>query len=269
VPAPADKSPDLPLPFRLGHYELRERIGAGGMGTVYRAWHERLKRVVAIKLLPKDRMSDAQAVARFEREMEAVGAVDHPNIVRAMHADEEAGTPYLVVEYVDGLNLTELVTRLGPLRMEDACELIRQAAAGLQHAHAHGLVHRDIKPSNIMVAVEGQTAGFSEKPAVSRAIVKILDLGFGAAADQQPRRRPAAAICRPGWLRRPKWSRASRPAPAPSSSTPKESASPESDTAQVRNPVSRSHRVSLPRFDLLLPSPRYSGVRGQGWAAQN
>lgn len=85
--------------------------------------------------------------------MEAVGAVDHPNIVRAMHADEDNGTPYLVVEYVDGLNLTEIATRLGPLRIADPCELIRQAAVGLQHAHEHGLVHRDIKPSKPLLAL--------------------------------------------------------------------------------------------------------------------
>jgi WD40 repeat protein len=109
-------------------------------------------------------MEDERARARFEREMEAIGAVDHPNIVRAMHAGEAEGTPYLVVEYVDGLDLSELAARLGPLPIADACELVRQAALGLQCAHEHGLVHRDVKPSNLMLTRQGQ--------------VKILDLGL-------------------------------------------------------------------------------------------
>ena len=83
------------------------RLGEGGMGAVYKARHKKLKRIVAIKLLPKERLANPTALARFEREMEAVGAVDHPNIVRALHAGEDKGTPYLVIEYVDGLDLTE------------------------------------------------------------------------------------------------------------------------------------------------------------------
>ncbi len=148
----------------LGEYELLEKLGEGGMGAVYKARQEKLKRIVAIKLLPKERLADPKAVARFEREMEAVGAVDHPNIVRAMYAGEHEGTPYLAIEYVDGLSLTEVVMCLKALRIADACELMRQAAVGLQHAHEKRLVHRDIKPSNLMLTRDGT--------------VKVLDLGL-------------------------------------------------------------------------------------------
>jgi len=148
----------------LGEYELMEKLGQGGMGAVYKARQKKLKRIVAIKLLPKERLADLKAVARFEREMEAVGAVDHPNVVRAMYAGEHDGTPYLAIEYVDGLSLSDVVSCLKCLRIADACELMRQAAVGLQHAHEKRLVHRDIKPSNLMLTHDGT--------------VKVLDLGL-------------------------------------------------------------------------------------------
>lgn len=142
--APSDQTA---VAAELGEYELLEKLGEGGMGAVYKARQKKLKWIVAIKLLPKERLADPKAVARFEREMEAVGAVDHPNIVRAMYAGEHEGTPYLAIEYVDGLSLTEVVTGVKALRIADACELMRQAAVGLQHAHEKRLVHRDIKPT--------------------------------------------------------------------------------------------------------------------------
>ena len=156
--------PDEPPPARLGQYEILEQIGRGGMGTVYKAVHIRLKRAVAIKVLPTCRLQDPQAVARFQREMEAVGQLDHPNLVRAHDAGEAEGQHFLVMEFLDGIDLARLVRRHGPLVMADACEVVRQAAVGLQYAHEHGLVHRDVKPSNTMVATAGQ--------------VKVLDLGL-------------------------------------------------------------------------------------------
>ncbi|TWU30876.1 serine/threonine protein kinase [Novipirellula artificiosorum] len=149
---------------QIGQYELLAKLGEGGMGAVYKALHTRLKKVVALKVLPENRLRDTRAVARFEREMEAVGRLEHVNIVRAMDANVYEGNHYLVIEYVDGVDLADLVRTIGPLPIADACELIRQAAIGLQHAHEHSLVHRDIKPSNIMLSSEGQ--------------VKILDLGL-------------------------------------------------------------------------------------------
>ena len=121
------------------------------MGTVYKARQIHLDRVVALKVLPGGKSGDPQAVARLYREMKAVGRVDHPNIVRAMDAREIEGKPVLVMEYVEGVNLTDLARHYGKLPIAAACEIIRQAAAGLYDAHRQGLVHRDIKPSNIML----------------------------------------------------------------------------------------------------------------------
>ncbi len=140
------------LPEMLGEYRILEHLGHGGMGRVYKALHTKLDRVVAIKVLSGGRMESRQAMARFEREMKAVGRLDHPNIVRAHDAREIDGTPVLIMEFVEGLDLAEVVRRAGMLGVAEACEVVRQTALGLQRAHEHGLVHRDIKPSNIMLA---------------------------------------------------------------------------------------------------------------------
>ena len=154
----------------IREYKLLAKLGEGGMGAVYKALHTRLDKVVALKVLPAERMRDAGAVARFEREMKAVGKLDHPNIVRAMDAGEEDGMHFLVMEYVEGLDLSQLAKNTGPLPVADACELVRQAALGLAEAHEHGLVHRDIKPSNLMLAKPKKKKG--------EPTVKILDLGL-------------------------------------------------------------------------------------------
>jgi formylglycine-generating enzyme required for sulfatase activity len=152
------------LPALLGDYELMEELGRGGMGAVYLARHRRLSRIVAVKVLPQDRMLRPEALARFEREMAAVGSVDHPNIVRAHDAREVAGTHFLVMEYVEGLDLARRIRQDGPMAVGEACDVVRQAAVGLAHLHRAGLVHRDIKPSNLMLTPQGQ--------------VKILDMGL-------------------------------------------------------------------------------------------
>lgn len=139
-----------PPPRQLRDYELQEPLGDGGMGMVYRARHARLDRIVAIKLIRPERLASVPARDRFNREMRIAGLLEHPNIVRAMDAGEENGQHYLVMEFVAGETLRELIQRRGPLAVEDACDLIIQAAAGLQHIHEAGLVHRDIKPSNLM-----------------------------------------------------------------------------------------------------------------------
>ena len=136
---------------RLGEYELLAKLGEGGMGAVYKARQTRLKKIVALKVLPKERTTDPRAVTRFEREMEAVGQLSHPNIVQAHDARDIEGTTVLVMEYVDGKDLAELLKCVKSLRISDACEVVRQTALGLQYAHEHGLVHRDIKPSNLML----------------------------------------------------------------------------------------------------------------------
>ena len=171
---------DAPALESLGEYQLVEKIGAGGMGTVYKAWHTELERMVALKVLCEDQMQDDRAVARFRREMKAVGRFDHPNIVRAHDAREIDGTYFLVMEYIDGLDLAELVARSGPLPIADACELIRKAACGLQCAEEHGLVHRDIKPSNLILAADGQ--------------LKILDLGLARIHTVEPAAEAMTAV---------------------------------------------------------------------------
>ena len=167
-PANSGKQPET---REFGQYRLLATLGEGGMGTIYRALHIPLGRIVALKMLPADRMQDESAIARFNREMQAVGTLKHPNVVTAHDGGEIDGTHYLVMELVDGLDLGAMVRRLGPLPIGAACEVIRQAALGLQHAHAHELVHRDVKPSNLMLTREGE--------------IKLLDLGLARLGEQQ------------------------------------------------------------------------------------
>ncbi|MCY2995819.1 MAG: SUMF1/EgtB/PvdO family nonheme iron enzyme, partial [Planctomycetota bacterium] len=148
----------------LGEYRLLEKLGEGGMGAVYKARHTVLDRLVAIKVLPRSRLQDPAAGLRFLREITLIAQLNHPHVVQAYDAREVEGVRFLAMEYVDGVDLNKLVRQCGPLPIPDACELVRQAALGLQHAHEHGLVHRDIKPSNLMLTRGGQ--------------VKILDLGL-------------------------------------------------------------------------------------------
>ncbi|MEX0819427.1 MAG: protein kinase [Pirellulaceae bacterium] len=174
----------------LGPYRIQAKLGCGGMGTVFEAVHTKLKRTVALKLLPASRWANPAAIARFEREMEIIGQLDHPNIVRASDAGEENGMHYLVMEHVDGLDLSRIVNRVGTLSVADACEIARQAAIGLQYASENHLVHRDIKPSNLMLAkVNGQgsrvqsqngndAVRLSKLNSGPSTSVKILDLGL-------------------------------------------------------------------------------------------
>lgn len=154
----------LETPLRLGQYHLVEKIGQGGMGVVYKAWHERLKREVAIKFLPLDQLDKDEGVELFQQEMAAVGNVNHSNVVFATDAGESEGVHFLVMEFVQGLDLAKLTAKLTRLEVADACELIRQAAVGLEHISQAGLVHRDLKPSNLMLSRDGT--------------VKIMDLGL-------------------------------------------------------------------------------------------
>ena len=151
--------------FRIGPYVIREQLGRGGMGAVYLAEHSDLYRRVAIKILAPGKGEDQKlALERFLREARASAALDHPNIVRTYDVARAAQTPYIVMEYVDGETLQQVVDREGALPYATAAEHVAQAAAGLQHAHEKGLVHRDIKPSNLMRDRTGA--------------VKLLDLGL-------------------------------------------------------------------------------------------
>ena len=156
----------------LGIYELIEKIGQGGMGSVWKARHTKLDKLVAVKLLPPHLMTDAEAVSRFEREMKAVGKLEHAHIVRAMDAGQAEGVHYLVMEYIEGTDLSRIVKQRGKRSVQEACQMVRHAALGLAHAHEHGLVHRDIKPSNLLLSKKG--------------LVKILDLGLARLASEKP-----------------------------------------------------------------------------------
>jgi formylglycine-generating enzyme required for sulfatase activity/serine/threonine protein kinase len=148
----------------VGNYLVLDRIGAGGMGQVFRARHQKMDRVVALKILSKRNTSSPDAIERFQREAKAAARLTHPNIVTAHDADEAGGTHFLVMEYVEGTDLSLLVKSQGPLPVAQAVSCILQAARGLQHAHAEGIVHRDIKPSNLLLDKRGK--------------VKILDMGL-------------------------------------------------------------------------------------------
>ncbi len=152
--------------FRLGAYVIREQIGQGGMGSVYLAQHETLRRPVAIKVLAPGSVG-AQVkvnVERFLREARSAAALDHPNIVRIFDVAQLGETHYLVMEYVEGQNLEQIVAVGGPLSCGRAVEYVLQAAAGLEHASQKGFIHRDIKPANLILAKDGT--------------LKILDMGL-------------------------------------------------------------------------------------------
>ena len=149
----------------LGPYVLLERLGEGGMGEVFKARHQKLGRVVALKLIRKDRLDNPAAVRRFHREVQAAAQLEHPNIVRAYDAGEAGGAHFFVMEYVEGTDLARLVKRHGPPSIERACDYARQAALGLQHAYERGLVHRDVKPANLLLTAKGD-------------VVKVLDMGL-------------------------------------------------------------------------------------------
>lgn len=150
--------------FTIGKYKVLEKIGSGGMGQVYLCEHKLMRRRVAVKVLPTAKATDDAARERFYREARAVAALDHPNIVHAYDIDQDDTLHFLVMEYVDGASLQDIVKKSGPLSVQRACHYMHQAALGLEHAHQADLVHRDIKPGNILVDRSG--------------VVKILDMGL-------------------------------------------------------------------------------------------
>ena len=150
--------------LRLGKYRLIQRLGKGGMGTVFLAEHVTMHRRVALKIVPRAIAKDRAALDRFFAEARAIAALDHPNIVQAYSVDNEMDRYFIVMEYIDGQDLQRMVETGGPLEFDRAADYIRQAAEGLAHAHARNLVHCDVKPSNLLLNNQG--------------VVKILDLGL-------------------------------------------------------------------------------------------
>jgi serine/threonine-protein kinase len=150
--------------FQLGNYVILDQLGTGGMGQVYLAEHTSMQRLVALKVLPVFASEDVVARERFFREARAAAQLDHPNIVRVFDLCQEGKLLYLVMEYVEGISLQALVSRVGKLGVNAACNYARQVAFGLQHAHELGFVHRDVKPANLLLDRAG--------------VVRILDLGL-------------------------------------------------------------------------------------------
>jgi serine/threonine protein kinase len=154
--------------FVVGEYRLLELAGRGGMGAVFKAEHIRLKRIVALKTLNPELVNKPAQVARFQKEIQAASALESPHVVRALDAAQAAKTYILIMEFVDGEPLSKAAKRRGRLPIGEACEYIRQAALGLQHAHERGMVHRDIKPGNLILTWKEDGA----------PLVKVFDLGL-------------------------------------------------------------------------------------------
>ncbi len=150
--------------FTIGKYKILEKLGAGGMAQVYLCEHKLMRRRVAVKVLPVAKAKESSALERFRREARAAASLDHPNLVHAFDFDQDAELHFIVMEYVDGSNLQDIVKTSGPLSVPRACLYIRQTAFALEHAHDAGLIHRDIKPGNILVDRAG--------------VVKLLDMGL-------------------------------------------------------------------------------------------
>ncbi len=154
----------LPVPELLGDYQIIGRIGGGGMGTVYKALHVRMGRIVALKVLRPEIQQNPILIQRFDREVRAVARLSHPNIVAALDAREQDGVHFLITEFIEGLDLDATIRASGPLPMATAVDCALQAARGLDYAHRQGVVHRDIKPANLLRD--------------QRGVVKVLDMGL-------------------------------------------------------------------------------------------
>lgn len=150
--------------FYLGSYRLLRPIGKGGMGVVYLGEHHVMKRMMALKILPPEATDNPKRLQRFKEEARACAQLDHPNIVQAYDCDAAGERFYIVMEYVDGIDLHHAVSRDGVMSPSEAIDLISQAASGLAHAHERGIIHRDIKPANLLLRTDG--------------VLKVSDLGL-------------------------------------------------------------------------------------------
>lgn len=160
--------------FVLGQHVIQEQVGQGSQSRVYRAIHRAMNRTVAIKVMNTEMTRSDEARRAYQREVRAAARLNHLNIVTAYDANEIGDRFYLVLEFVDGPTLDALVRAQGPLPVREACELIRQTALGLQHAHENGMVHRDIKPTNLLVTRVSNT--------MPGCTVKIADFGIARLA---------------------------------------------------------------------------------------
>src|SRR5262249_36762668 len=147
-------APEAAVPPELAdhpRYRVVGLLGSGGMGVVFKAEHLVMERPVALKVISRGLIDRPAVMERFRREVKAAARLSHPNIVTAHDAEQAGDTHFLVMEFVEGTTLARLVNERGLLPVAEACDYVRQAALGLQHAFEHGMVHRDIKPHNLMV----------------------------------------------------------------------------------------------------------------------
>ncbi len=189
---------------QLGQYQILEQLGAGGMGLVFKAMHSAMQRTVALKVIAPQLTQDPQTRARFQREVRSAARLNHPNVVVAHDAAEALGLWFLVMEYVPGIDAAHLCQRYGRPPVALACEITRQAALGLQHAHELGMVHRDIKPANLIVAAavggSHSVSGMFPTGWPNPPLVKILDFGLArlAAGNQEAVLSSASDVTRQG-----------------------------------------------------------------------
>jgi serine/threonine protein kinase len=162
-----------------GRYEIREHIATGGMASVFKTWDHRVERIVAIKVLRSLDKNDLRAVERFRREARAAAALAHPNAVTIYDFVEEMGQYFLVMEYIHGPTLKQLIAQRRQLQPREAIEIAAQVCSVLQVAHARGFIHRDIKPQNIMLAWSGGMGSLSD----GGAWVKLTDFGIVRVAE--------------------------------------------------------------------------------------
>src|ERR1700756_78653 len=166
----ADEGRFIPGSLLAGRYRIVALLGRGGMGEVYRATDLTLGQSVALKFLPEEAARDQRLLERFHGEVRVARQVTHPNVCRVYDIGEVEGTPFISMEYVDGEDLSSLLTRIGRLPADKAVETARKICAGLAAAHDRGVIHRDLKPQNIMMNKRGE--------------VVIMDFGLAAIADQ-------------------------------------------------------------------------------------
>jgi serine/threonine protein kinase len=159
------RSEDIPAELAAHpRYRILEILGRGGMGAVFKAEHRLMQRTVALKVIRADLVDRPGTIERFQREVKAAAQLNHPNIVAALDAEQAAGVHFLVMEYVEGTSLADVVKQAGPFSVQQACIFARQTSLGLQHAFEHGMIHRDIKPHNLLRTPSGW--------------IKILDFGL-------------------------------------------------------------------------------------------
>ncbi|MBZ0135379.1 MAG: serine/threonine protein kinase [Planctomycetes bacterium] len=228
-----EAKPDEPLlDIKFGQVHISRELGRGGMGKVYKGQHLGLDVPVAVKTMSAALAADGSGRQRFLREARTAAKLDHPNIVRVLDVNEQDGTPYIVMEFVDGTDLSALLKKHGPLKGQSALKVISQVADGLAHAHAQGIVHRDIKPHNIFISKDGR--------------VKLGDFGLARAVEQTTElTMPGAAIGTAHYM------------------------SPEQSNGAELDQRSDIYSLGVTAYNLITGAPPYSGTTPVSIAVQH